>query len=92
MSLRGPLDAEDLSPFDENASCTKCGSGRVRVIYHCVRVGGFPCEPERQWVPGEHLCRVCERCGGGWCEATVETRPARRPDLRVAGTGNGGQP
>src|SRR5580692_10620130 len=76
--------ANDLPPFDENASCAKCGYSRVRVICHSSRTTKFPCDRSGAGVVGEHLCRVCERCGGGWCEATVETRPARRPELRVA--------
>ena len=91
MSLRRPIRAKDLPPFDENASCAKCGWGAIRAIYHRTSIEGCPCEFAQVWVMDEHLCRVCERCGGAWCEATVETKAPRRPELRLLGTENGGQ-
>jgi hypothetical protein len=78
---------QDLPPFDEAAGCPKCGRSAMGVTFHCGIADGFPC-----WVTGvrivkgEHLCRICDQCGHGWCEATVETKPARRPGLRVVGT------
>lgn len=79
----------DLPPFDADADCSKCGSDIVNVLFHRSGTGcrEFPCcDPGRQLVKGEHLCRVCARCGHAWCEATVETKPARKPELRLAGT------
>lgn len=78
----------DLPPFDADADCSKCGSDIVNVLFHRGGTGNreFPCcDPGRLLVKGEHLCRVCARCGHAWCEATVETKPARRPELRVVG-------
>lgn len=75
--------ARDLPPFDETADCPKCASGGMSVIFHGCNAKGFPCETIRRWVIDGHLCRICERCGYGWCEAAVDTKPARRPDLRA---------
>lgn len=81
---------EDLPPFDEAAGCPKCAGGILDVIFHDGITKGFPC-----WITGvlmvrgEHLCRVCTRCGYKRCEATVETKPARQPELRVVGASEG---
>jgi ribosomal protein S27AE len=75
--------ARDLPPFDENASCPQCGEGTVKVIFHPVHTRGFPCETARLRVLDGHLCRVCGRCGYGWCEAGLATKPARPPELKV---------
>lgn len=62
-------------------ACPKCGASEhgvsaLTVTYHAepqltsryekVR---WPCRFRRS--VGEHLCRQCERCGYGWCEAVV---------------------
>jgi transcriptional regulator with XRE-family HTH domain len=78
-----PAGAENLPPFGEDAGCLKCASGTVRVTYHADSTGGFPCGTPGRAAAGEHLCRACERCGYGWCEAPADTRPARRPALRL---------
>jgi len=62
-------------------SCPKCGASEhgtnaLTVTYHSEpqllsryeRVK-WPCRLGRP--AGEHLCRRCERCGFGWCEAVV---------------------
>lgn len=76
--------ARDLPPFDEAADCPKCGGGAVRTIYHPGYEKGFPCGLDfGRWVLDGHLCRVCERCSHGWCEAPADVKPPRRPVLRL---------
>jgi len=76
------VDADELPPFDENAKCPKCRSPRViSVVFHRCFKRGFPCY-EDDLALGEHLCRVCGRCGYGWCEATAEAGATRRAGLR----------
>lgn len=78
------LWGRDLPPFDEAASCPKCGCAAVRAVYHECTETGFPCGMEHaQWVLDGHLCRVCERCSHGWCEAPVDVKPPRGPMLRL---------
>jgi hypothetical protein len=89
--MTGHTWAADLPPFDEDAGCPKCASGAISVIFHFIHTDGFPCESSGEWVIGGHLCRVCQRCGYGWCEAPVDAKPAHRPDLRAVGTENGSQ-
>ncbi len=73
-----PASAAELPPFSGQSGCPKCVSGTVAVVYHAAPAGGFPCQAPALPMAGEHLCRVCQRCGYGWCEATADTR-ARRP-------------
>jgi hypothetical protein len=80
--------ARDLPPFDEDADCPKCASGAVGVLFHSYSVDDFPCRTGR-WLMDGHLCRVCERCGYGWCEAALDTKPAHRPELRAVGNNEG---
>ncbi|HEY6492086.1 MAG TPA: hypothetical protein VIZ43_02355 [Trebonia sp.] len=75
--------ARDLAPFDENASCPQCGGGTVDVIFHPIHTRGFPCETATVRVLDGHLCRVCGRCGYGWCEVGLVTKSARRPELKL---------
>jgi hypothetical protein len=76
--------ARDLPPFDEAADCPKCGGGAVRTVYHLCSERGFPCGLDYgRWVLDGHLCRVCERCGHGWCEAPADVKPPRGPALRL---------
>lgn len=78
------LWGRDLPPFDEAASCPKCGCAAVRTVYHECTETGFPCGMEHaRWVLDGHLCRVCERCSHGWCEAPVDANLPRRPVLRL---------
>ena len=82
--------AGDLPPFDEAVGCPKCVGGTVLVVYQPVSVAGFPCcEPFGREVTGGHLCRVCGRCGYGWCEAPVDVTPVGRPGLRAVTTEGG---
>lgn len=81
--------AEDLPPFDEDADCPKCASGAVRVLFHSYSTDGFPCRTSTIWLMDGHLCRVCERCGHGWCEAALDTKPGRRPALRAVADNEG---
>jgi hypothetical protein len=83
VTIREPASAAELPPFDEDAACPKCAGGTVRVTYHAAPAGGFPCGTPGRAVAGEHLCRACERCGYGWCEAPGDARGARRPTLRL---------
>jgi hypothetical protein len=84
------IHAEDLPPFDESADCPKCGRGRVRAIFYYGLTEKFPCRSDfAPWLLGEHLCRVCERCGYGWCEAPADTKPAAR-ELRAVEGGRSG--
>jgi hypothetical protein len=75
----------ELPPFDEDADCPKCRASGVRVIFHSLHMKGFPCmQALATWVLGEHLCRVCPRCGYGWAEAPADMNASRKRDLRVA--------
>jgi transcriptional regulator with XRE-family HTH domain len=78
-----PAGTAALPPFNEHNECPKCANGTVAVAYHDSPVGGFPCQAPGRAVGGGHLCRACERCGYGWCEAPADARPARRPALRL---------
>lgn len=71
--------AGSLPPFDEHATCAKCGCSVVSVAYHAAPASGFPCASS----PGEHLCRTCERCGYAWREATIAARPGHHPRVRL---------
>jgi transcriptional regulator with XRE-family HTH domain len=78
-TVPGPASAEHLPSFAERAVCPKCASVAVGVAYHVAPTGGYPCASS----VGEHLCRVCQRCGYGWCEATADATPVRRSTLRL---------
>jgi hypothetical protein len=54
----------------------------VRVTYHSAPAGGYLCQAPGSLAVGEHLCRACERCGHGWCEATADAA-AHRPRLHL---------
>ncbi len=67
-----------LSPYDEAATCPKCGHGDV-TTGHCT--GEMP--GQRCWgttakatPKGEHLHRHCVRCHYEWFEACVVGQPA----------------
>jgi hypothetical protein len=78
------LKSKDLPPFDELGDCPKCAGTSVKVIYHGFYKRGFPCKVEDAWVKGEHMCRICGRCGHGWCEAPADVKPpVSRGGLRV---------
>ena len=67
------MPADEALPQHESiTSCPKCAApaGRLGVTYHaCAEpFGSWACR-DTQLL--EHLCRVCERCGYGWCEAVV---------------------
>jgi len=80
-------------PNGEPAGCPKCAYSRVSVTYHPAimpegtkpkpsRGEAWPCSRFMGRVYGfgvEHLCRVCERCGYGWCEKTADSAPAEPP-------------
>jgi hypothetical protein len=76
--------ARDLPAFDEDAHCPKCGGVEVRTIYHLSSKRGSLCGFDLgHGVLDGHLCRVCERCGHGWCEAPADVKPPARPVLRL---------
>ncbi len=73
------------TPAASAAGCPKCGRPQVTATYHPglrmtpiserlhTYTGDWPCASlSRRSSIGEHLCRICERCGYAWCEATVE--------------------
>lgn len=72
------VDPQNLPPFAEDADCPKCRSGSVAVIWHDYCKKKFPCETDFEWILGEHLCRVCNRCRHGWCEAPADVKPPTR--------------
>ena len=85
------LKAADLPPYDESVTCPMCCGG-MTTTYH----GWMDVELDKKhrpvWpcftgvpVADSHLCRVCERCGYGWCEATAE---AREPGKVTKRSGN----
>ncbi len=60
---------ENLPPFSGlDTSCKKCGEPQAGVTWHSTNRTGtnFPCQHARK--TGEHMCRVCSRCGFGWME------------------------
>jgi hypothetical protein len=77
--------AIDLPPFDKDGACPKCGFPGIRVLFHGGKREGFPCWSVVRWILDGHLCRVCNRCGHGWCEASVDTKPARSAALWAVG-------
>jgi hypothetical protein len=71
------IAAEDLPPYDSQGSCPKCGETDVSTTYHCGFATGKNKATGENWpcnrsgisiVSGEHLCRVCQRCGYGRAE------------------------
>jgi hypothetical protein len=80
-------DAATLPVHDEYGCCPKCG-GHLGTTYHAeaecddnkATRGPWPCF-DVVAVHGEHLCRVCARCGWGRAEQTAEQsadRPKRK--------------
>lgn len=79
-----PLDIPDHYDLPMHGSilaCPKCGSDKetddgkikgLRTYYHEQGVLHAPCGNRFGWPDvqnlGEHLCRVCDRCGYGWPE------------------------
>lgn len=58
--------------YDPEAKCPKCGYEKVRTLYEPV-VHWADYSRDRDRMPtGEHLRRVCERCGYFWPERCVK--------------------
>lgn len=84
-------DHYDLPMHGSITICPKCGMGprpdatdaspskTFRTIYHPAGVLGGPCGTRFGWPDvqnlGEHLCRVCNKCGWGWPEAVFHGTP-----------------
>ena len=56
--------------FDESHTCSKCGCPNASAKY-CMGTGSSKrvatCE-----IEGEHLHRICARCGYEWIENTLD--------------------
>lgn len=65
-----------LIPFDPAAACPKCHAEMVDAVWHAAMTvkapPGWPCADMTRPVSGEHMCRVCTRCGYGWCEIPAD--------------------
>lgn len=67
----GPA-APDLPPFSQDTECPKCLGKDVTIAYHPGHRKFRPCQD--QPGIGGHLCRACQRCGYGWCEAPADAQ------------------
>jgi hypothetical protein len=76
-----------IPPFDESATCPKCGSGDINTR-HIVKGGR-----NHFWRPGcglwsmsdpEHMDRHCRRRGYEWAEAPLDA-PEPAPGSTAAG-------
>lgn len=70
-----------LRLFSEEPFCPKCGGKHFETRWHqFVILQAEPMHPCEAWMfaelltgaIGEHLCRVCDRCGYGWPEQTAD--------------------
>ncbi len=70
--------AKALPPFNETATCCKCGHG---VIYTQHHNSGYYCGFRHRVANSEHLHRGCRRCGYQWAEST---RSSMKVELEIA--------
>jgi hypothetical protein len=76
----------DLPKYGTAESCPKCGASAgvsaesvvepdASTVYHEWRMPretpAPPCSRDVYARIGEHICRVCQVCGYGWCEAVL---------------------
>jgi predicted RNA-binding Zn-ribbon protein involved in translation (DUF1610 family) len=67
-----------MKAFDEKATCPKCGSIEVYVVF---------CSGKQWWLDdtawfcpdGEHLHRRCARCRYSWLEACIDAHEEALP-------------
>lgn len=73
--VRKEKEEHPFPPFNPTAACPKCGYDDIMTRY-CRGDGSehrmiSPCDGPGPAI-GEHLDRVCKRCGYTWLEATIE--------------------
>lgn len=71
------MSPTDLPPFDEDATCPKCGHDDVAVIYEAnthyriCEQHNAPTLTQPACCRYEHFHRVCQRCRYLWAEACI---------------------
>ena len=67
-----------MRPYDEAATCEKCGGTDISTQYHRATLpadnGGYDCrlnEPCHWRVCEKHIARFCRRCSWQWTEGVV---------------------
>ncbi len=66
----------ELEPFNEGATCPKCGHDDISTRYCKDRRPVELCWP---YVTGEHLHRTCKRCGFEWLEGCLDAEDSNDP-------------
>lgn len=68
--LEDDEDAEvvQLARFDDRARCPVCGYNSIRAQFVASEASSYACRNHRVRSHGDHIHRICSRCGYLWAE------------------------